>query len=78
MTRRPLVLQMIHIDPQDRKTTGLDGEGKIISLQFDVFVFVLSIILYSLLIILMVKKGTGFSSAKILYMFSGCIGSVCP
>ncbi|XP_033645744.1 dynamin-1-like protein isoform X2 [Asterias rubens] len=29
VTRRPLVLQMIHIDPQDRKTTGLDGEDEI-------------------------------------------------
>ena len=28
VTRRPLVLQMIHINPDDHKTTGSDGEGK--------------------------------------------------
>ncbi|XP_072026813.1 dynamin-1-like protein isoform X2 [Amphiura filiformis] len=28
VTRRPLVLQMIHIDPEDRKTAAGEGEGK--------------------------------------------------
>ena len=27
VTRRPLVLQMIHIDPEDRKSAAGEGEG---------------------------------------------------